>query len=66
MGSDLSDMSGKRRPLPLVVVELLDRLDLPCLFVGEGLHRRVEGGPVLSDPINYEYQNHSAKAVALP
>ena len=43
MGSDLPDMSGERGPLPLVVVELLDRLGLPCLFVGEGFHRRVEG-----------------------
>ena len=46
VGSDLPDMSGERRPLPLVVVELLDRLDLPCLFVSEGLHRGVEGGSI--------------------
>ena len=49
MGSDFPDVGGEHGPLPLGVVELLDRLDLPCLSVGEGLHRRVEGGPMLSE-----------------
>ena len=50
MGTNLPDVSSQRGLLPLVVIELLDRLDLPRFFVGEGLHRRIEGGPMLSDP----------------
>ena len=50
IGTNLPDVSGERGLLPLVVIKLLDRFDLPCPFVGEGLHRGIKGGPMLSDP----------------
>ena len=49
IGTNLPDVSGECGLLLLIVIELLDRFDLPCPFVGKGLYRGIEGGPILSD-----------------